>query len=84
MYNSLSELAWWQIIFPTETTVRTVLIIPSDEYDPLSRNAFKLTVGNLTPPSNNPVCVDFFLRSGAYECPYAMTGRYLGVYRTTI
>ncbi len=69
MYHSNYELAWWMITFPTDTTVRTVLIIPSDYYAVSTRNVFRLSIGNLTPPSNNPICVDFNTMSGAYQCP---------------
>jgi hypothetical protein len=57
------------------TTVRTVLIIPSD-HDGLNsaRNVFKLTIGNSPTPSANDICVDFNFESGAYMCPSAMTG----------
>ena len=65
------------------TTVRTVLIIPSDHWSSGTRNVFRLTIGNSNIPSANPICVDFNVDSGAYTCPSAMTGQYLGIYRTT-
>jgi len=32
----------------------------------LERNVFRLSIGNLTPPSLNPVCVSIDINSGAY------------------
>ena len=84
MWHSRCELAWWKVDLTATTTVRTVLIIPSDHCCSSTRNVFKLSIGDSTTPSANPVCVDFNVDSGAYECPNAMAGRYLGIYRTTI
>jgi hypothetical protein len=72
---------WWQVALPVDAIVRTVLIVPSDHYIPETRSIFKLTIGNSASPTSNPVCVDFNLASGAYECPSAMTGLYLGIFR---
>ena len=85
MYHSKNpELAWWKITFTTDTTVRTVLIIPSDHSGLTTRKVFKLTIGDSPTPSANPICVDFSVASGAYECPSAMIGRYLGIYRIIV
>lgn len=83
-YNSklLIELPWWRITFLADTTVRTVVIIPSDHFSPPTRNIFRLTIGFSPTPSDNPICVYFNVASGAYECPSAIIGRYLGIYRT--
>jgi hypothetical protein len=83
MFHSLVELGWWQITFPQETTVRTVFIVPSEHCCP-ERNVFKLSVGNSLTASDNPVCVDYNMAPGVYECPSAMVGRYFSIYRTTV
>lgn len=56
--------------------------MPSDHCCEITRNVFKLSIGNQTSPSSNPICVDFNIASGVYECPSAMTGLYLGIFRT--
>lgn len=82
MFHSPEYLGtkWWMVDLTTATTVRSVLIIPSDHALSSVRNVFTLTIGNSSEPMSNDVCVDFKVKSGAYMCPSAMTGIYLGVY----
>ncbi len=74
LFHTNSGFEWWQVSFPNDTIVRTVFIMPVEHCCEITRNVFKLSIGNQAPPSSNPVCVDFNLASGVYECPSAMTG----------
>jgi len=80
MVHSDYESGWWEATFSQQTTVRSVLVIGRDNCCP-ERNVFQISIGNLRPPSQNPVCVSFNVESGAYQCPNAMTGLCLGIFR---
>jgi hypothetical protein len=73
------DQGFWEATFPTETTVRSILMAITDECC-TARNVFKVSVGNSQPPSANPVCVSININSGAFSCSSALTGRYLGVF----
>ena len=75
-------MAWWEVVLPQSTLIRSILVVQRHEWV-LNRNGFEVRVGDLSPPSSNPLCVTVGTGTNAiYECVTALTGTKLGISRT--